>query len=110
MDIRVGDEYLLNIPKNMHDQKIDYLGKVTSPRYINWGEISGKRVKIKGSTKILVDYFEASLLQDSSSSFYITKKMLSIIPRLDTTCKCSVKKLFSAGCGCGAFNWEMKNR
>lgn len=108
MDIQIGTEYLLNVSKDVEGENIDYLNsKVISPRYTKWGEISGKRVKVKNKIKILTDYFEATLSNDVNHVFYVTRKMLACIPKLAMKCKCTTKQLFMAGCKCGAFKFEM---
>lgn len=107
MDIQIGDEYLLHIPKDIHSQNIDYIGNITAPRYVKWGEVSGKRVKIKNKLVVMVDYYEAILMQDVTNAFYVTKKMLAFVPKLVVKCKCSLRQLFAGGCNCGAFRQEM---
>lgn len=103
MDIVVGKEYLLNVSEDVRDDIIDYLGRPTAPRYVKWDEIAGKRVKVKASIKTLVDYFEVSLVNDVNHSFYVPKRMLSTVPRLNTKCDCTARQLFLMGCRCGAF-------
>jgi len=107
MEILDGKEYLLSITQDISDDKIDYLGKTNSPRYVKWGEISGKRVKVRSKLKTLADYYEVCLVNDVNHVFYVTKRMLSLIPHLLIRCRCNTRQLFAVGCRCGAFLKEM---
>ena len=107
MEILIDKEYLLTITKDICNDAIDYLGKTASPRYVKWGEISGKRVKIRAKLKILADYFEVNLVNDVSHVFYVSRKMLGLVPLFNARCQCTNRQLFSTGCRCGAFLKEM---
>jgi len=107
MEIILDKEYLLIVNKSIQNECIDYLGKTVAPRYVKWGELSGKRVKVRAKLKSLIDYFEVSLVNDVSHVFYVSKKMLSLVPCLIAKCQCSNRQLFSIGCQCGAFLKEM---
>lgn len=109
MEILDGKDYLLSITQDISGDKIDYLGKTVSPRYAKWGEISGKRVRIKAKLRTLVDYYEVCLVNDINHIFYVSKRMLSLIPQLMIKCRCTNKQLFSSGCRCGAFSKEMNS-
>jgi len=109
MEVKVGNEYLLSVPKDLNDDPIDYLGKISAPRYVKWGEIVGKRVKVKTVLKSLSNYYEVFLTHDVNHIFYVPKKMLSNIPRLPIRCDCTSRQLFLGGCGCGAFKKEQTN-
>lgn len=106
MDILVGKEYLLNIAEDIRDDVIDYVGRPNSPRFSKWGEVAGKRVKVKNVVRTLADYYEVSLVNDVNHSFYVPKRMLSLVPKLASKCNCSTRQLFLMGCRCGAFKKE----
>jgi hypothetical protein len=109
MEVLDGKEYLLSITQDISNDKIDYLGKTISPRFTKWGEISGKRVKIKAKLRTLVDYYEVCLVNDVNHVFYVSKRMLSLIPHLMIRCRCTNRQLFSGGCHCGAFLKEVNS-
>ena len=106
MEVLIGKEYILNITKDISEEKIDYLGKTIALRYYKWAEISGKRVHIKSKLRSLVDYYEVYLVNDVNNVFFVSKRMLAAVPQLFAKCSCSSRGLFISGCRCGAFQKE----
>lgn len=104
MQVSINEIYKLNFPRDLWNDRIAYLNKISAPKYAWIKEINGKKVKIKSKTKLVTEFYVAFLVKDYNSSFYVSKEYL-----LDcgaNSCNCDSFNLFWMGCKCGAFQQE----
>lgn len=106
MQIAINGIYKLNFPRELWNDKIGYVNKIAAPKY-NWiKEINGKKVKIKSRTKLVTDFYIATLIKDFNSSFYVSQTNLLDCGLATIKCNCESYNLFWMGCKCGAFQHE----
>ena len=108
MQIAINGIYQLDIPRELWNDKIAYVNKLTSPRFTWWKEINGRKVKVKSNTHLVTEFYITILLKDFNQPFYTPKKALIICQPKIIKCDCDSFKLFWCGCCCGAFKQEQE--
>ena len=106
MQIVINSIYLLDIPRDLWNDRIAYVNKINSPRFTWWKEINGKKVKVKSNTHLVSEFYVTTLLKDFNQPFYTPKKCLADCQLKLIKCECDSFKLFWCVCTCGAFRQE----
>jgi len=107
-EVMVGNDYFLNIPPDLIDTDVPWLLTKKSKmrfKFRKWGDLHGRKIKIKGFTKLIKNHVVVYLKEYPDEEFTVSK--LSLTQELPgPACKCLVKTLMITGCKCGAFKKE----
>ena len=108
---KIGHDYRLDIRQNMLDEPITWVNNRSKRLYATWGEVEGRIVTVKASTRVMTVFYIVCLPESPKDSFYATKKLLmELTRRLPIPCSCELQSLLNKGCQCGAFKKEQDSK
>jgi len=108
MQIAINGIYQLAIPRNIWNDKISYVSKITAPKFVWWKEINNKKIKVKSATHLVTEFYIVNLVKDFNQPFYVAKNYLTKWEPKLKQCDCDSYILLWRGCVCGAFKQEQE--